>query len=638
MNSRIFGIGETGFFNGENMKEQSNTMPFSEIKWPQENRVKVGSDLEFVYIMRKDGLFTMTPVAQKMATDYKSGEHILRQNLLEEYDTFFAKLADIIKWGFVSKGNFELHLFDADELDKEVRLKSDTLPIVSLDPLMNQGVFELKVSRGFYLGGKKDYGQVSRPESEALSTQAEKISLILEGQPVCVSEDDIFSGGSLITSLTELLSKRVKIHKVIPGIQVGKPKKLSEMGVKVDPVIEYQTTDGVDIFDKVDLGDPRDYLLGASGLVIKLPTGEYGRAPYILPFVSTTARAGIPKEIEKDFALKVLQANLDFFNNVQDRAGVPLLLKHMDNSFKVMMHQMYGIDPNNEMSLVTKWLMENIDIFWEITEKQGIFHEKLESLKLPQNIVFIDVNGTLFPDKSVDGYIPEEDIESFKLAVSNAGELGLSVGLCSDSPLPQLKKLLEKLDINGPILAENGNILYYSNKTFVLNELPGINGYKKKISLLAAEFGYQQSDDCIAPEFGGKPINSQNFQWAFGANRETSVTVFGPSQLIKKLGSRFNNQNKQYCIDCSPEYNYFAVHPGKNNKLNKGRALKTLSAYGHNIIMIGNSMSDWVEPEYGVICAFVSDAVISPEVSIRAGYIADKPVIRGVIEILKKLK
>ncbi|OGH18507.1 MAG: hypothetical protein A3A47_00250 [Candidatus Levybacteria bacterium RIFCSPLOWO2_01_FULL_37_20] len=619
------------------MKEQIDITPKSEIKWPQGSKIEVGPDVDFIYIMRKDGKFAMPPIAQKMATDYQLHEEVLTQTFLEEYDTFFAKLADIFKWAYSSRGNFELHLFDPDILESQVRLKSSGQPIVSLDPLMNQGVQEFGVSRGYFLGGTKDFDQVARPGYSTLSNQSHDIATSVNGHPVTVSEDDIFSGGSVIASLNALLESGVAINKVIPGIQIGKPKKLSDMGLSVDPIIEYQTTDGADIFSKLDLGDPRDYLLGASGLVIKLPNGEYGRAPYILPFVSTTARAGIPVEIENEFALKALQANFEFFNTVQDKTGKPVLLKHMDHSFLVYMHQMYGVDPNTEMGQITAWLMENIDGFWETTKKQGEFQEKLALLKLPEDIVFLDVNGTLFPDDAVTGYIPEDDIALLNQAVATVKSKGLAVGLCSDSPLPQLQEIAKKLGVDGPIIAENGNIIFNDGQALTLNELPEIETHKNKIIKQAKKLGFQQTEDCTAPEFGGKQVDVNNSQWSFGANRKTSVTVFGPSQLIDQLGLYFNHQ-QGFNTDCSPEYNFFAIHPGENYKQNKGYTLNTLSAYGHNIVMVGNSMSDWVEPEHGVVCAFVGGARINGNATNKAGYISDKPTMKGVIDILEKIQ
>lgn len=619
------------------MKEQISPATNAEIKWPQGNIVEVGPDVDFIYIMRKDGKFAMSPIAQKMATDYQLNEEVIKHTLLEEYDRYFAKLADIFKWAYSSKGNFELHLFDPDKLDNQVRIKSSGQPIVSLDPLMNKDVHEFGVSRGYFMGGIKDFGQVARPGYGTLSDQSHHIAANVNGHQVSVSEDDIFSGGSVIASLNALLDSRVTINKIIPGIQIGKPKKLSDMGLSVDPVIEYKTTDGVDLFSKLDLGDPRDYLLGASGLVIKLPNGEFGRAPYLLPFVSTTARAGIPAETEKEFALQVLQANYEFFNTIQEKTGKPVLLKHMDYNFQVYLHQIYGVDLNTDMGQITTWIMENIDGFWDVTKKQGDFQEKLASLNLPKNILFLDVNGTLFPDESADGYIPEEDITHLKQAIAAAKSKGLVVGLCSDSPLPQLQEIAPKIGADGPIIAENGNVIFHNNSTLTLNGLPEIETYKNMVIEQAQKLGMYQAEDCIAPEFGGNYIDFQNHQWSFGANRKTSITVFGPPELIAKLGSYFNGDHQGISIDCSPKYNFFAIHPGENFKQNKGNALNILTTYGHNIAMVGNSMSDWVEPEYRVVCAFVSGARINERAKNKAGYISDKPTIKGVIDILEKI-
>lgn len=620
------------------MKEQIDSIPKTGITWPQGAKIEVGPDVDFVYIMRKDGAYTMSPIAHKMAGDYHCNEEVLSQTLLEEYDTFFAKLADICMWGYASKGSFELHIFDPGELYSAVKRKSDGLPIVSLDPLMKHGVYEFGVSRGYYLGGIKDFGQVARPGYSTLFDQSHEIENSVKGSQVSVSEDDIFSGGSVTASLHALLDSGVDIKKVIPGIQIGKPKKLSDMGLCVDPVVAYETTDGADIFNKLDLGDPRDYLLGASGLVIQLPNGELGRAPYILPFVSTTARAGIPAEIEKEFSLKVLQANLEFSDAVQTKVGKPICLKHMDHSFSVYMHQMYGVDANTEMSRVTAWLMDNIDGFWETTKKQGEFQEQLASLSMPHKVVFLDVNGTLFLDESKDGYIAKKDIQSLKNAIAQAKEKSFSVGVCSDSPLPQLMNFAEKLGIDGPILAENGNILSYANQSIILHSLSGIDLLKEQIGTVAHELGFQKIDDCIAPEFGGHPLNNPDTHWSFGANRKTSVTVFGPAQLIEKLGVHTEAHQEGVSIDCSPEYNYFALHPGKNYKEHKGLILDILSDYGYTVGMIGNSLSDWVEQDHGVTCMFVNGARISADVIKKSGYISDKPTVKGVIDILEKIQ
>ena len=618
------------------MKEGLQQSYKSEVKWPKLGKVEVGSDVDFAYIIRKDGNFTMNPIAANVANDYGLDYSTTQQALLEEYDVFVAKLVDAFKWGYSSKGNFEAHLYDPNDLDKAVRAKSQDHPLISLDPLMHQGVHEFRVSRGYYLSGKKDFSQIARPGSDLLPLQAQNINATLNGATASVAEDDIFSGGSVIASLNALQESGVPIKKVIPGIQVGKPEKLAAMGIDVDPVVIYEATDGKDIFDKVDLGDPRDYLLGGSGLVVKLPNGEYGRSPYILPFVSTTARASIPQEAEKEFALKVLQANLEFYSSAGEKLGKPILLSQMNKDFMVMMNTMFGFDKNTPMDQVVTWAMNNIDGVWEVVQKQGELQEKLAELELPQNIVFVDVNGTLFSDESPDGYIPQDDIELLKKAVTNVGTKGLSVGLCSDSPLPQLQKLAEELGISGPIAAENGNVLYNNGNVLVINPLANIDSYKQQIWENGQQLGITQSEDSISKEFGGNSQESLEQQWNFGANRLASVTVFGPSEMIKKLGESFNGQ-KGISVDCSPGYNFFAIHPGNDYKQSKGQTLSLLSSFGHNVIMIGNSMSDWVDPSTGVKCAFVANPRVIDEVTEQAAYISDKLLTKGVIDIIDKI-
>jgi hypothetical protein len=330
--------------------------------------VEIEPHVDFVYIMRLDGEFTISPIAQRMATRNKLVAERVKHSLLEEYETFFHNLADSLRWGFSQKGTFELHVYDPNELDMSVRQRAIDMPTVSLDPLISHEVHSLKVSRAYYLGGKKYIGQIARPGNPSLDVQAQQIAENVNGKPVCVVEDDVFSGGSISASLDALRAHGVTILKVIPGIQVGTPEKLTKSGLIVDPVVKYQTTDGIDIFDRVDLGDPRVYLVGASGLVVHLPNGEYGRAPYILPFVSSTARSSIPAESEYGFALKVLQANLDFFTGAEQKVGKPLLLHHMDEHFMNMMHDLYGFEENSLIAQIVTWALDNIDSIWEITQ------------------------------------------------------------------------------------------------------------------------------------------------------------------------------------------------------------------------------------------------------------------------------
>jgi len=49
-------------------------------------------------------------------------------------------------------------------------------------------------------------------------------------------------------------------------------------------------------------------------------------------------------------------------------------------------------------------------------------------------------------------------------------------------------------------------------------------------------------------------------------------------------------------------------------------------------------VSDWVVPTSGVQCAFVADSRITEEIVEKTAYISDKPLVSGVVDIIKSIK
>lgn len=592
----------------------------------QTHTVEIPVGVDFVYIMRKDSVYIANKIAQSVAQDYGLAIDAVQPIIFAEYEDFTTKLASALAEAFNPKGNVELHLFEAESLEAAERQKAGVLPIVSLDPLLEEKVTSLCVSRGFYQGGIKDFGQIARPGSAPLDVQAQKIKEEIGELPVCVVEDDIFSGGSVISALEHLQAAGVKIAKLIPGFQIGKPGKLEAMGIKVDPVINYKTADNTDIFSKVDLGDPRDYLLGASGLVVSLSNGFHGRVPYLLPFVSTSARAGVPEENEVALALKAWQLNSEFFAKVEQALGKPLLLKHLDPYFIEYMEVEHGISSEFPMKELITWVVEKLN-------KE---HSQIKEFGLPQKLIFLDVNGTILPDEAQNGDLDQDQLLQFQKEVKSKIAAGFAVGLCSDSPLPQLISFAQKLGLgDAPIIAENGNLIYFQGKKFVVKALDSLQVIKSKIIEASQADEYQQIDDVVAVEFGGHLPDYNAGEWAFGAGREASISVFGNSLQISALGLMLEDL-PDVSIDCSHEYNYLGIHPGKY-KENKGLLLAKLAGLGHDVTMVGNSKSDWVDPVSGVSCAFVGESRITPEIAQNAALVAVLPTLQGVIEILQTI-
>ncbi len=599
--------------------------------------VVIPNEVDFVYVMRTDQEFTMAPIAERLATEIDQSPESVKQVLIEKYNLFFKRLSHTIMEAFSEKGQTELHVYNPERLDTQVRNIAGDTPLISLDPLISEGVHSHQVSRGYFLGGKVTISQINRPGSEPMEVQSQLIAEKLAGLVAMICEDDVFSGGSLVASLLGLLDSGISISGVISGIQVGHPDKLTELGIEIKPAVMYKTEDGSDIFDKLDLGDPRDFLIGGSGLAVKLPDGTFGRAPYIQPFVSASARASIPADQESSFSAEVLYHNLQFFEEVETELNQPILLKHMDPYFVNFMAQVFDFDGETSMVEITSWAIMNQDLIWKYVQAEGEFQQGLARLELPQKMIMLDVNGTLFSDDSPDGFIEEEDKVALLAAIEQKKQQGYVVGLCSDSPELQLAQFAETLKIDGPIISENANMVTFQDQELVINPFPEQASYMDKVQEFAQYFGMEQVADCVAPEFGGKAVNYEQKEWAFGANRLTSISVFGPSDFILELGAELANE-EGISIDCAPQDHFLAIHKGSNFRDHKGKLLAHLAKYQYNVTMIGNSNSDWVDPASGVKCAFVGDSRASKDVQEQAEMVSTLPYSKGVVEILNSME
>jgi len=101
-------------------------------------------------------------------------------------------------------------------------------------------------------------------------------------------------------------------------------------------------------------------------------------------------------------------------------------------------------------------------------------------------LVFLDVDKTLINEKYELTADPIEEIR-------RCNELGISIGLCSDTPIEPLRRLASKIGINGPIIGELGAVIFYPGENSIqfthTNEtilFPVIRN--ELISVLAGEF------------------------------------------------------------------------------------------------------------------------------------------------------
>ncbi len=270
-----------------------------------------------------------------------------------------------------------------------------------------------------------------------------------------------------------------------------------------------------------------------------------------------------------------------------------------------------------------------------IMRHEAELHSALAELSLPQKMIFLDVNGTVIPEDSQHGDIPEADLRDFQAEVARLRESGIAIGLCSDSPLPQLQQFAIRLGISGPIVAENGAVVSYGTTRVVLGEVPNRDQLMDTINGIAQQHNLQRLPDAIAPEFGGEQVDLTNGHYAFGANREATVSVFGSTAFIEQLGTAL--QPAGCSMDVSPQYGYLGIHPGGNFRDSKRQTLQAMAEFeGSRILMIGNSMSDNVQGEH-IRTAFVGGSMLTEEAA-AGTYISSQGTMRGVIDILRQIQ
>ncbi|MEU8567400.1 hypothetical protein AB0C51_03390 [Streptomyces pathocidini] len=256
--------------------------------------------------------------------------------------------------------------------------------------------------------------------------------------------------------------------------------------------------------------------------------------------------------------------------------------------------------------------------------------------------VLLDVNGTLLPAGS-SAHSSRCGWDRLRDALGPLHADGLTVGLCSDSPLEQLREFGRQIGLGTattfPVVAENGNVISLDGGIRVMAPFPAAASVRALISEIAAAHGLEQLQDAPAPEFGGTPVTPRT--WAFGENRRASVSVFAPPSLVtaaaRALGSWALDHGIELGLDRSPRRCFLGVHPYTPYRTGKRRTLEVLAGEGHRPLMVGDSLSDWVPPGRGVRCAFVGDATVPEPVRASAWFASTLPGPDGVVDVLRRV-
>ncbi len=212
------------------------------------------------------------------------------------------------------------------KLETFIGNRHEDFVVVTMDPLCDfPGTISFAVSRLFDPQGLVSEQLTNRPGSDTISHQIRSIQQAAQGKKIILVEDDLFSGSTIQRTMDLFRGlglngseANVEIVALFPGIQALSDTPLAiKEDLLIDPVYTIEIVPGLNTEDVLDIGDPRDFLVGGDGLVT-----EVGRQPYVLPFVSPSARATVPEENEVDFSHRVLELTERFYQAAEQITGV----------------------------------------------------------------------------------------------------------------------------------------------------------------------------------------------------------------------------------------------------------------------------------------------------------------------------
>jgi len=136
-------------------------------------------------------------------------------------------------------------------------------------------------------------------------------------------------------------------------------------------------------------------------------------------------------------------------------------------------------------------------------------------------LVMADVDGTLIPsgDDSISAVVFE--------MISRLQKQGIVVGLVSGRTLPELESLASRLDINGPIIAENGGVA----KLRANSELVDL-GYSRQPALKALDKLRALFPDAIKEREDNKDRVVDVVIWSYGVAAEELRRHLEDTQLL----------------------------------------------------------------------------------------------------------
>lgn len=601
----------------------------------------------FLFVSALDGDRALESFARSLETRGLGTYQDAIEKLTPLYNKFVNRVFSLINRMHNDDKRLAVAILPNERLEEQLKQNAQGWFTVSLNVGDRSWCdFALELSRLQTTHGK-GLEMTQRPGSMSVSQQLVELKKKMaanEVDSVCLVDDHAFTCRSLEQTVVALANAGIKVGRIVTLSQVGASSALEARGIPVvasSRFVHQDPTDGRDILDSLDLVEARYFLLGATGGVVKLRDGSYGRAPYLLPFADASKKASIPSTEADQFSRKVLKLNIALFQEIEKEFNTTLTVSDGHSDVAALLESQ-GF--SREQSLVDV-AREAEKQFSQIKGEWSLLssvQNKVHLLRLPERCLFLDLNGTLLqPGESGVPELLERDLID---AVTEVQAAGIRVGLCSDSPLAPLSELASRWGMNGPVLAENGDYASASGRSVAFKRIEKIDQAKNEIRRIATALGYEEKPEMYAVDFDSQqPTLTGSF--AFGRGRTASLSCFADPRLIEALREDLRGALQRAGIteaiacdfnaNCGP-YGVVILHAGDSVQSGKQDAMDMLVAGGvKKVWMIGDGAADAVRG--ASIESFLVGQRSDSSLASRVSASTPLPGVIGAIEMMREV-
>lgn len=252
-------------------------------------------------------------------------------------------------------------------------------------------------------------------------------------------------------------------------------------------------------------------------------------------------------------------------------------------------------------------------------------------------LIFLDIDGTLLkPNYSTNS-------NNVTKIIKNMSKNGYFFCLNSNRSWHDLRPIVKKFKINGPVIGENGAFVILNGKLEMLKKLSDLRNYTTPYLMKLAKSMKANVNfvDTVKLSKESKKI-SANLNWSVNKFRRWTMSIHvkkngkkdfrSAMELASNLKSFFGNS---YNVNVSEIFTNVLVSP---NNIDKGRAIAMVKRKYFpkaKIFMIGDDYADI--PALNIVDKFYAVGNAEIQIKRKAYYVSKANYTKGVEEILNKI-